>query len=198
MRPAALLFDMDGTLTRPMLDFPAIKAEMGIGQRPILEALAAMDDAARRHAEQILHRHEDYAAEQSTLNAGCEALLEWIDQQQIPVALITRNRRRSVDVVLRRHGLHIDVLITRDDGLFKPDPAPLLAACTRLGVDDVGSAWMVGDGEYDVQAGLAAGTKTVWISHGRPRYFADVPWRVVNDLSELLNNLRSEVSDTER
>ena len=38
--PRAVLFDMDGTLTEPMLDFPRSKAEMGIGQRPILEALA--------------------------------------------------------------------------------------------------------------------------------------------------------------
>jgi len=49
--PRAVLFDMDGTLTRPMLDFPRIKAEMGIGTRPILEALAEMDEAARRAAE---------------------------------------------------------------------------------------------------------------------------------------------------
>ncbi len=44
----AFLFDMDGTLTEPLLDFPRIKAEMGIGNRPILEALAEMDDSARR------------------------------------------------------------------------------------------------------------------------------------------------------
>jgi hypothetical protein len=40
--PRALLLDMDGTITEPMLDFPRIKAEMGIGQRPILEALAEL------------------------------------------------------------------------------------------------------------------------------------------------------------
>lgn len=41
-RPRVILFDMDGTLTEPLLDFPRIKADMGIGNRPILEALAEM------------------------------------------------------------------------------------------------------------------------------------------------------------
>jgi HAD superfamily hydrolase (TIGR01662 family) len=194
MRPAALLFDMDGTLTTPMLDFPRIKAEMGIGQRPILEALAEMDHAARQRAEMILHRHEDEAADGSTLNPGCEALLEWIDTQGIPIALITRNRRRSVDIVLARHGVEIDVLITRDDGLFKPDPSPLLKACERLGVS-VKHSWMIGDGEYDIQAGNAAGAKTVWISHGRVRPFVHVPWLVASDLHELFNELKLAVSN---
>jgi len=51
--PRAILFDMDGTLTEPLLDFPRIKAEMGIGQRPILEALAEMDEQSRHIAELV-------------------------------------------------------------------------------------------------------------------------------------------------
>jgi HAD superfamily hydrolase (TIGR01549 family) len=195
MRPSALLFDMDGTLTEPMLDFPAIKAEMGIGTRPILEALAEMNDAQRERAHAILHRHEEIAAANSTLNPGCEPLLHWIEAQQIPLALITRNSRRSVDVVLERHGLKIDVLVTRDDGIFKPDPRPLLLACQRLGVSNIADAWMIGDGRYDVEAGLAARMKTVWLSHARSRDFPAQPWKSVSDLHELLNVLVAEVSN---
>src|SRR6476660_3207252 len=66
--PRAILFDMDGTLTEPMLDFPRIKAEMGIGDRPILEALAEMDGERRAAAEAVLHRHEELAAAESKLN----------------------------------------------------------------------------------------------------------------------------------
>jgi HAD superfamily hydrolase (TIGR01509 family) len=195
MRPAALLFDMDGTLTQPMLDFPAIKAEMGIGTRPILEALAQMTPPDRERAQAILHRHEEIAAENSTLNPGCQQLLHWIEAQQIPLALITRNSRRSVDVVLERHGLRIDVLVTRDDGIFKPDPQPLFLACQRLGVSAVADAWMIGDSRYDVEAGLAAGMKSVWLSHGQTRDFPAQPWKIVSDLHELLNVLVAQVSD---
>src|SRR3954470_15241163 len=94
--PAAILFDMDGTLTAPTIDFPRLKAEMGIGDRPILEALAEMSPDERRAAEAILHRHEEEAARFSTLNLGCREVLALLDAKKIPTALITRNSRLSV------------------------------------------------------------------------------------------------------
>jgi HAD superfamily hydrolase (TIGR01509 family) len=187
--PKAILFDMDGTITQPMLDFPRIKREMGIGQRPILEALAEMSQEERKRAEAVLHRHEEEAAANSKLNLGCREMLAWLDRHRIGVAVITRNSRTSVKAVCQRHGLNFEVLITREDGKFKPDPAPLLAACRRLGVEKE-DVWMVGDGQYDVEAGLAAGILTVWVSHGRIKPFAAEPWWVVQDLQELTRVLQ--------
>ena len=182
--PRAVLFDMDGTLTRPMLDFPRIKAEMGIGQRPILEALADLEPDARRAAEAVLLRHEEEAAAASTLNDGCHDVLGWLVIHGVLTALITRNSRTSASTVIARHALSLDVLVTRDDAAAKPDPRPLWLACERLGVPPA-DAWMVGDGQYDVEAGAAAGIRTVWVSHGRPRPFDARPWRTVRDLCEL-------------
>lgn len=182
--PRAVLFDMDGTLTEPLLDFPRIKADMGIGAQPILEALARMDEAARAAAESVLQRHEEDAAARSTLNAGCHALLDGLAARGIGTALITRNSRSSVDTVIRRHGLRIAVLVAREDAEPKPSPEPLWLACRRLEVEPA-STWMVGDGQYDMEAGAAAGIRTVWVSHGRTRNFEATPWRVVRDLVEL-------------
>jgi HAD superfamily hydrolase (TIGR01549 family) len=191
MPPRGLLFDMDGTLTEPLLDFPRIKAEMGIGNRPILEALAEMDEPKRTAAEQILLRHEEQAARSATLNHGCTQLLQWLAQRQIPMAIVTRNSRRSASVVISQHRLQVDALVTRDDGIFKPDPASLHLACRRIGLrgEDV---WMIGDGEYDIEAGHKAGIRTVWLSHGRQRHFAHEPWRDVADLCELHTLLREQ------
>ena len=188
--PRAILFDMDGTLTCPMLDFPKIKAEMGIANRPILEALAEMSTADRIAAEAVLHRHEEQAAANSTLNPGCHELLETIASRQIKSALITRNSRLSVTTVLARHALNIQVLVTREDAPPKPNPQPLLMACERLRINR-DQAWMVGDGQYDVEAGCAAGIRTVWLSHGRSRPFEAQPWRTVQDLHELREMLQS-------
>ena len=187
--PRAILFDMDGTLTEPMLDFPRIKADMGIGDGPILESLAQLDGARRRHAQAILLRHEELAAEKSTLNAGCRDLLDWLAAEKIPVALVTRNSRQSADTVIRRHGLQITVRITRDDGLFKPSPAPLHLACRRLGIESA-DAWMVGDGQYDVESASAANIRSIWISHGKPRHFEAEPWMTVLNLSEIVEILK--------
>jgi HAD superfamily hydrolase (TIGR01509 family) len=188
--PRAVLFDMDGTLTEPMLDFPRIKAEMGIGTGPILESLAQLDESRRTFAEAILLGHEKIAAEQSRLNVGCRELLDWLRSREIPMALITRNSRISAATVTARHGLCFDALITREDGPFKPDPYSLALACDRLGVKH-DEAWMVGDGQYDVEAAIAAGIRAVWISHGKPRQFSAEPWLTVANLPELIELLRA-------
>jgi HAD superfamily hydrolase (TIGR01509 family) len=188
--PVAVLFDMDGTLTEPLLDFSQIKAEMGIGDQPILEALATMTPAGRNRAEAILHRYEDEAARRSTLNPGCHEVLDLLKAKGVRVALITRNSRSSVRTVMDVHRLSIDVLVTREDAPPKPDPEPLFQACRRLEVDPA-AAWMIGDGEFDVRAGLNAGVRTVWLSHRRPKHFPDTPWREVNDLWELIRLLEA-------
>ena len=193
-RPSAILLDMDGTLTEPLLDFPRIKREMGIGDRPILEALAEMDAPARMAAEAILHRHEEHAAANAALNPGCNELLAAIERRGIPTAVITRNSRSSAQTVVRLHGLRLDVLITREDGRHKPDPAPLLDACAKLGTD-CSKAWMVGDGHFDIEAALAAGAKAIWLSHGRTRHFPAEPWKTVRDLFELTRLLEACLPD---
>jgi HAD superfamily hydrolase (TIGR01509 family) len=181
---------MDGTLTEPMLDFPLIKAELGIGDRPILEALAELTGPARAAAEAVLHRHEEIAATGSTLNPGCRELLDWIEARGIRTALITRNSATSVRTVLERHGLRINLILTRGDTKPKPDPAALHLACRRLEVAEA-DTWMVGDGQYDVEAGNAAAIRTVWLSHNRARPFAAEPWAVVPDLHGLAAMLQA-------
>jgi phosphoglycolate phosphatase len=47
----------------------------------------------------------------------------------------------------------------------KPDPAPVLLACTLAGIDPA-SAVMIGDDLRDVQAGFAAGMATVAAAWG--------------------------------
>ena len=187
--PETVLFDMDGTLTRPMLDFPAIKAEMGIGSRPILEAMAEMSSAHRERAERILYRHEAHAAAESELNDNCTEVIGWLRDRKVPTALITRNSGESVSIVLERHKLSFDFVIAREHGPFKPNPWSILHICRRMSVAPA-NTWMVGDGQYDVEAGNAAGAQTVWLSHGRIRAFSAEPKHVVTDLSELLQLLQ--------
>ena len=46
--PAGVVFDLDGTITRPRLDFEAIRTEIGLApDLPILEQLVAADAALR-------------------------------------------------------------------------------------------------------------------------------------------------------
>ncbi|MBC7783500.1 MAG: HAD family hydrolase [Burkholderiales bacterium] len=188
--PAAILFDMDGTLTKERIDFAGLRRDLGMEpDEAILEAVHRMSPADRHRAEQILHDYEHRAACESTLNPGCADLLHWLDARGIGRALITRNTRKSVQTVFDTHDLHFEIKITREDGKFKPSPEPLWLACERLGVRP-DKAWMVGDWKYDIEAATAARIFSVWISYGRERVFDAVPSLDVPDLNGLFELLK--------
>lgn len=190
---SSVLFDMDGTLTVPRLDYAAIRREMGL--RPdqlILESRGEMDAAGKAAADAVLLRHETEAAERSELNPGCRGLLDFL--RGMPVALVTRNSRRSVDSTLAKHGLagYFDAIVTREDEPFKPAPDPLWLACSRLNIDPA-AAVMVGDGAHDVEAAANAGIPCVWVSHGARRKFEAKPWCEARDLGEVLGILSPHI-----
>ena len=182
--PAAVLFDMDGTLTRPTIDFDAIRAEIGI-EGPILEAIRHFDAERMAAAHAVIDRHERDAAERSELNDGCREMLADLRDRHVPTAIVTRNSAGSTRVVLDRHGLSFERVFHRDNGPAKPDPESLWQACRALGVVPA-ECWMVGDGRHDIEAAIAAGTTGVWLAHGQATPgFAAIPDAVVASLEQL-------------
>jgi HAD superfamily hydrolase (TIGR01509 family) len=187
-----MLFDMDGTLTEPLLDFPAIKREMGLPPDSfILEAMDAMAPPDRARAVAILERHEREAAARSHLNDGAKQLLDELARRGIPTGIITRNSDVSVDTVSRLHGLSFAVTVTRDQAAPKPSPDGILLALRQLGVAP-SDAFYVGDHAIDVMAGRAAGTRTIWITNGhRPAAPPKADYEVTRpaDILPLLDTL---------
>ena len=182
----AMLFDMDGTITRPRLDFPAIKREIGIpADAYILEALETMPAEARHKAMAILERHEMEAAQLSELNPGARLLLEELRRRTIVTGIITRNSAASVDVVLRRHGLTFTVIVCREDAPPKPAPEGLLMALQRVNVAPREAVY-VGDHPIDLAAGKAAGTRTIWVTNGREAASEPQADFVVSGLAEIV------------
>lgn len=189
-RRQAVIFDMDGTLIRQNLDFDLIRREIGLGEGPVLEAIAKMsvDEASR--AAGILERHEAVAAEACELQDGAVEVVEALRSRAISVALMTRNSRRSVDVFLEKHRLAFDLIWTREDGPMKPSPEPIFRICSRLDVRPA-EAWAVGDFHYDIICGARAGAKTVlFVEPGRerPDYAGEADY-VIGDLRELLDRV---------
>jgi len=185
--PRAVIFDMDGTLTRPYLDFAAIHAAIGIPE-PLLENMMAMlPGPERNRAFAILERFEDEAAEASELNDGARRVLDFLASRSVPSGLVTRNSRRSTERTLSKHGLRFDICVTRDDAPAKPRPEPLWIICESLRVEP-GHALMVGDFKFDVLAGRNAGTRTALLTHGRrPGYLEEIsPDHLLERLEDLL------------
>lgn len=190
--PSAVLLDLDGTLTSPLLDFRAIRRDMGFPEGVgILEHLETIPALERAVAEEILLRHERHAAERATMAPGCRELLELLVERRIPHAIITRNSLDSTRLVLEAFGLEVPVLVTREDPPYKPSPEPLRLALRRLGVQcDPRDVWMVGDGVFDIEAAVAAGSRAIWISHGKWRGFDAEPCVTLKSLLELVGVLK--------
>jgi phosphoglycolate phosphatase len=181
-----VIFDMDGTLTEDRLDFAAIRQDLDIPpDTGILEALAAMDPHRRSQAESKLLAHEMAAAAQAGLADGAQEVLGRIRRAGLAMALLTRNTRRAMEMVLGRFDLSFDLTMTREDGPIKPSPESVLAACRALGVAP-GRTACVGDWVFDIQAANAAGCRSVLLARGRKLDFADQADYVIQGLKELI------------
>jgi HAD superfamily hydrolase (TIGR01509 family) len=186
----AVIFDLDGTLTEPTLDFDAIRAEIGIARGlPILEALEGAGDAERARADEILRRYEREAMARARLADGCSELLGHLGARGIPMAILTRNVREVVEAFARTFGFSFQATYTREDGPPKPSPDGVLALCARIGASPADTL-VVGDYKFDIIAGLRAGCRTALVTT-RALSPAELPdWGppdyVVSSLRELL------------
>jgi HAD superfamily hydrolase (TIGR01509 family) len=188
MRPRAVIFDLDGTLTEPILDFDAMRAEIGLRPGlPILEQLAEADDELRARADLILRRHERDAMARATLTDGCALLLGHLRERDIPTGILTRNVREVVDTFVARFGFAFHAIYTREDGPPKPSPAGVLDLCARMGAAP-GETLTVGDYKFDILAGRAAGCPTALVIPEPPEDLAawGPPDMVIRSLRELL------------
>lgn len=186
MSDSVVIFDLDGTLTEPALDFDAIRAEIGGVTGPILEAMARMTPSERTRAEAILVDHERVAAERAALHDGAVEVLPALRGHGLRTAILTRNTRATVDRILERFDLAVDAVRTREDGAIKPSAEPVLSICNELRADPRRS-WMVGDYLFDILSGKAAGAKTVLMMGAGPKPpFADQADFTIQRLRELL------------
>jgi HAD superfamily hydrolase (TIGR01509 family) len=159
-----VVFDLDGTLVDSRLDFEAMRREIGLpAGTPVLEGVAALSPGDAPRAWEILERHERAGAEIATVVPGVRELLEDLHQSGRRIAIITRNGRSFARATLARLELPIDLVISRDDAPPKPHPAGLVQILQAWQVPPPRAA-IVGDYRFDLEAGRAAGMRTVLYS----------------------------------
>jgi HAD superfamily hydrolase (TIGR01509 family) len=184
----AVIFDLDGTITKPFFDFDAIRKEMGLDKDvgPILEAMEKMTPHQRRTAEKILHFHEQMAVAKSRLGAGAKKTLQSLRKAGICIGILTRNKRRNVLAVARKHSLKFDAVVDRDDGPVKPDGFGVSELCRRFNVKPR-EAMVVGDYLFDLLCAKAAGAVAVLLTnHHRAEEFAKHADFTVEKIDQIL------------
>lgn len=182
----AVIFDMDGTLVVQRLDFPAIRAHLGVGlDEGIIEAVEAMEAPRRDEARRHVLACELAAARRATLTPGAADVVADIRAAGLKTALLTRNSEQAMRIVLDTFGeLEFDLTWSRLHGPIKPEPDGVQAACKELGVAPQRTA-CVGDFRYDIMAANAAGCVSILATYGGDVDFAHDADYVVDDLWDL-------------
>ncbi len=185
MRPPhyqGVLLDLDGTLIdafqpiiaamrqtlaefglEPMSD-EAIKRHTGRGDCSMTALFGEQKEAA---VARFIEIHDLTYLRDIQPMPGAEALLRYLRQRGIPMAVVTSKGQYRAEAQIQALGWqkYFTTIVGKLDGrASKPNPEPLLLACTDLGVA-VSQAIMVGDGEADMKAAARAGCFAVGLTH---------------------------------
>ena len=187
-----VIFDMDGTLTEPCLDFVKMRRrvcealERDIGRADMLAEIEKEASAARREAAHAaIHEVEAEGWARLVLAPGVSDVCGLLDARGVPRAILTRNSEGSLEHFHSRLAATgfkpplgaFQPALSRDSG-FPPKPHPdalLYIARDAWGVP-IADVVMIGDSaKDDVAAGRNAGAITVLLGAEAARAPADLP-----------------------
>lgn len=212
----AVFFDLDGTLADTAPDLGAalnhlrreaglaalpaekLRAHVSAGSRGLLAVgfgLVPTDAAYPELQQRFLDYYERHLCVATTLFAGMADLLDAFDERGIGWGIVTNKPDRYTVPLVDQLGLGqraVAVVSGDTTAHAKPHPEPLLHACRLARVEPTKCIY-VGDDLRDVQAGRAAGMRTVIAAYG---YLGEGPpladWQAdatIEHPSELLERL---------
>lgn len=185
----AILFDLDGTLADtasdlggainyllreeglPEMPLAALRPYASQGARGLIGAAFGIDTGHAdftRLSERFLALYAEHLCDTTALFAGTDELLFAIESRQLPWGIVTNKQSCFTTPLVESLGLHkraATVVSGDTTSAAKPSPLPILHACKEIGVTP-GRTLYVGDDPRDIQAGLAAGTKTAAAAFG--------------------------------
>lgn len=185
----AVLFDLDGTLIDSAPDLAGAGNDMRVARglaplayeqfRPMVGSgargmvgialqVGPDDDGFIELHDEFLWRYEQRMTTLTRVFEAVGPVLAALQQQGMPWGIVTNKAQRFTDPLVLALGLHSQAatVISGDTTPHaKPHPAPLLEAARRMKLAP-GMCLYVGDDLRDVQAGKAAGMRTVAAAWG--------------------------------
>jgi N-acetyl-D-muramate 6-phosphate phosphatase len=211
----AVLFDLDGTfadtapdlgyavnLMRKARNLPPVAEEKtrpvtSSGARGLLGAgfgitPAHADFAAMR--EEFLNLYEANLCRETRLFDGMATLVDALEARALTWGIVTNKAERFALPLMKLlgYGTRAACVIGGDTtGKMKPHPEPLYAAAKAIHITPAHCLY-VGDDERDIQAGRAAGMKTVAVRYGYLNGSDPAAWgadAIVDHPQEIINIL---------
>lgn len=187
--------DMDGTLVELNIPFSLIREKLGIKSRPILETILEEKDEKRR--EEMLKVLEDFeisSAEDAKLAFYARELIDFLRKSRIIYGIVTRNSRKSVEIISKKFSLNFDFIISREDTEPKPSDKPIRILIEKYGLKN-DEVLMVGDHIFDLISGKKAKVKTALIVHEKNKemvesfkQYADYVFYSLKELAKFLGD----------
>jgi HAD superfamily hydrolase (TIGR01509 family) len=157
-----IIFDLDGTIVDAPYDWAQIRAKLGVEEESILVFLERLGEPQKSQKWQELKDFEARATERARLKPGMKSWLKSLTGRGVKTALVSNNAWENVNFLLRKFDLAFDVVLTRENGLWKPSGAPFVEALRRLGLEKE-ECIVVGDSHYDAKAAAEARIKNVFL-----------------------------------
>jgi HAD superfamily hydrolase (TIGR01509 family) len=187
--PAAVLFDLDGTLVDTVerrirawietlaefdvaSDRDLLAPLIGLDGKRLASEVAAMvgrpiDDARAEEIDRRCgERYEELNRDPRPL-PGFGPLVAALDRHSIDWAIATSSRKEQVATSVAALGLHEEPRIVDASNVehAKPEPDLLLLAAEQLGVEPA-RCWYVGDSTWDMVSAVAAGMIAIGVTAG--------------------------------
>ncbi|KMZ72776.1 HAD superfamily hydrolase [Zostera marina] len=186
-RLRGVVFDMDGTLTVPVINFAEMYREV-LGdeaykllrsQNPnesidILHHIDGLETPEeKKKAYDIIVRFEKQGLDRLQIMPGAADLCRFLDSKNIRRGLVTRNMKNAVDMFHLRFGMVFNPALSREFKPYKPNPAPLLHICSTWGIHP-NEIMMIGDSlKDDIVCGKRAGAFTCLLDETDQHDFDD-------------------------
>ncbi|MBQ0756554.1 MAG: HAD-IA family hydrolase [Amphritea sp.] len=187
--PAAVLFDLDGTLIdtaadfhyvinlllaehqQPPMSYKLLREQVSNGARAMVSTAFEIGEQNPEFAALLKRMLELYLQHLTTKTKpfpGITELLNWLGDKQIPWGIVTNKPEVYTTPIMQGLNFHpaAGTVICPDHvSEKKPHPEALFLACKELGVEP-GKTVYIGDHRRDIEAGLRAGMQTIAVSYG--------------------------------
>jgi HAD superfamily hydrolase (TIGR01549 family) len=154
---SAAAFDLDGTLACLPVNYEALFAEfkriMHVDVvRPVVDTVSQLDGKTRQEVFAAWDKAELAIFENAT-SCG-EGIHLYHELTGKPKALVTLQGKAVVLFILKKFGLSFDVVVTREDSLFRAEQLKIVAEKLDVPVQDL---LFIGNADSDVAAAQEVG-----------------------------------------